>query len=116
MHYCLAWRKMDLITQLPTPNLKQFDDVTGGEQFIKWLESDNSINDEIANTICKGLEKTTERLRLNASKNNIKLSCIISDSLAKEVATLLCINEANRQIHCCKIKCYRNKQNCFNQR
>jgi len=115
MHYCLAWRKMDLIAQLPTPNLKQFDGVTGGEQFIKWLESDNSISDEIADTICKGLEDTTERLRLKASKNNITLSCIISNSLAKEVATLLCINEANRQIHCCKVKRYRNEQHCFNQ-
>lgn len=103
MHYCLAWRRMDLISQLPKPNLNSISsDITDGESFLIWLENGNEITYEVAKDICKSLEEETKRLRKTAHKNNIKLSCIISDALVKEVATLLCINEANREIHCNK--------------
>jgi len=115
MHYCLAWRRIDLITRLPKPNLREIESVTDGESFIKWLESDNLISDKVANIICKGLEEETKRLSLKANKNNRELNCIISNTLAKEVATLLCINEANRQIHCSKGGYRIYKDRCFNE-
>jgi len=116
MHYCLAWRKMDLVSQLPMPNLNLIStDITDGESFIRWLENGNKITYEMAKDICKSLEEETERLRKKAHKNNVKLSCIISDALMNEVAILLCINEANRQIHSYKYKRTRYKDRCFNE-
>lgn len=117
MHYCLAWRRMDLISQLPKPNLNLIStDITDGESFIKWIEYGNEITYEMAKDICKSLEEETERLRKEAHKNDIKLSCIISDVLVKEVATLLCINEANRQIHSNNlVSIVRIEDRCFNE-
>ncbi|AJG98557.1 hypothetical protein LF65_01959 [Clostridium beijerinckii] len=115
MHYCLSWRRMDLISQLSKPNFKIISaDITDGEAFITWLEDGNKITYEMAQYICKSIEEETERLRKKAYKNNMKLTCIISDALVKEVATLFCINEANRQIHIYKYKRSRNKERCFN--
>lgn len=117
MHYCLAWRRMDLISQLPKPNLNSIlTDITDGESFIRWLENGNEITYEVAKDICNSLEEETKRLRKTAHKNNVKLSCIISDALVKEVATLLCINEANREIHCNKKESgrVRIEERCFN--
>ena len=99
MHYCVAWRKMDLVKQLPCPNLENVNGVSDGESFIRWLEEGNEISDEMAYRICREIETITKRMNLRASKNNQRLSCIISNSLAKEVATLLCISEANKQIY-----------------
>lgn len=116
MHYCLAWRRMDLISQLPKPNLNNIStDITDGESFIRWLENGNEITYEVAKDICKSLEEETKRLRKTAHKNNVKLSCIISDALVKEVAILLCINEANREIHSENFKGKgRIEERCFN--
>ncbi|MDU5107343.1 hypothetical protein [Clostridium sp.] len=115
MHYCLAWRRMDLISQLPKPNLSSIsNDITDGESFLIWLENGNEITYEMAKDICKSLEEETKRLRKTAKKNGIKLSCIISDALVKEVATLLCINEANREIHSEKLVKSRIEERCFN--
>lgn len=116
MHYCLAWRRMDLISQLPKPNLNNIStDIMDGESFIRWLENGNEITYEVAKDICKSLEEETKRLRKTAHKNNVKLSCIISDALVKEVAILLCINEANREIHSENFKGKgRIEERCFN--
>lgn len=114
MHYSLAWRKMDLVNQLYAPILQNIKGVTDGESFIKWLEDGNVITDRMANDICEELEKKTERLNLKASKNNQELSCVISSSLSKEVALLLCISEANRQIHANNIRRTRKYPGLFN--
>lgn len=115
MHYCLAWRKMDLVCQLPKPNFNLISaDITDGESFIRWLENGNKITYEMAEIICRSLEEETKRLRKKAYKNGVKLSCIISDALMKEVATLLCLNEANRQIHIKLTRKKRIENRCFN--
>lgn len=99
LHYCIAWRKNDIVDNLPIVNLSLIsNEVCDGEAFIKWLEEGNNLSHKQSKEICKSLEEETERLRVTASKNNVELNCIISDSLMCEVATLLCINEANRQI------------------
>lgn len=116
MHYCLAWRKTDLTSKLPDPNLKMIEGVTDGESFIKWLEAGNEINDALAYDICKSIEEATNRLRKISSKNEVTLCCVISEVFYKEVATLLCINKANREIHM-KIKSKARKNNSiFNNR
>lgn len=116
MHYCLAWRKNDLVSQLPKPNLNLIsNNITDGESFIRWIENGNEIIYEIAKDICNSLEEETKRLRKKAHKNDIKLNCIIPDVLVKEVATLLCINEANRQIHCNLYYRKRYEDRCFNE-
>lgn len=114
MHYSLAWRKMDLVNQLYAPLLQNIEGVTDGESFIRWLEEGNVITDRMANDICEELEKKTERLKLKASKNNQELSCVISSSLSREVALLLCISEANRQIHANNIRRARKYSGLFN--
>lgn len=114
MHYCIAWRKKDLLNQLPIPALTVIDGVTDGESFIRWLENGNEITDNMAHYICKSLEEVTTRLRLRASKNDEELNCVISDALSKEIALLLYINEANRQIHFLKYKKRRYKNRPFN--
>ncbi|MBN1054904.1 hypothetical protein DVW05_06010 [Clostridium botulinum] len=114
MHYSLAWRKMDLASKLPAPILQNIEGVTDGESFIRWLEEGNEITDKMANTICKELENKTKRLKLKASKNNQELSCFISSSLSKEVAMLICLSEANRQIHISNIRRKRKHIGLFN--
>ncbi|MGN2349570.1 hypothetical protein ACTFH7_13810 [Clostridium cagae] len=114
MHYSLAWRKMDLASKLPAPILQNIEGVTDGESFIRWLEEGNEITDKMANTICKELENKTKRLKLKASKNNQELSCVISSSLSKEVAMLICLSEANRQIHISNIRRKRKHIGLFN--
>lgn len=114
MHYSLAWRKNDLANKLSVPILERIDGVTDGESFIKWLEEGNEITDRMAYDICKDLENMTRRLNLKASKNNQELSCVISSSLSKEVATLLCICEANRQIHSKNIRKIKSDTGLFN--
>ena len=48
---------MDLISQLPKPNLNSIStDITDGESFIRWLENGNEITYEVAKDICKSLE------------------------------------------------------------
>ena len=98
LHYTLAWRKMDFFNNISVPVLQNIEGVTDGESFIKWLEEGNEITDKLALNICTDLEERSRRLNLKASKNNQKLTCVISSSLVKEVALLLCICEANRQI------------------
>lgn len=115
MHYCVAWRKMDLVDQLPIPNLKIIDNVTNGESFIKWLEDGNELSEDMAYKICKSLEDKTNRLKLKAKKNNSYLNCVISSALVNEVALVLCINAANKEIHCSKNKHYRFKHRSFNE-
>lgn len=114
MNYCVAWRKNDLINRLPTPNLKVVNGNSDGESFIRWLEAGNSISEEVAYKICNQLEEETKRLRLKAGKNQRELCCIIPDPFMKEIALILCINEANRQIHFNKIKRKRYENRVFN--
>lgn len=116
MHYCVSWRKTDLIEQLPTPNLHYISGVTDGESFIEWLESGNEITYNLAKEICKYIEEMTEKMKLKANKNKGELNCVISDALTNEIALLLCINEANRQIHFSKYKKHRKKHRIFNGR
>ncbi|MCS6103540.1 hypothetical protein DWV12_14605 [Clostridium botulinum] len=102
LHYTLAWRKMDLFDKLSLPILQNIEGITDGESFIKWLEEGNEITDRIALSICEDLEEQTRRLNLKASKNDQRLSCVISSNLSREVALLLCICESNRQIYAAK--------------
>ena len=116
MHYSLAWRKSDFVMNLPKPNLRVIEGVSDGESFIKWLEAGNEIDDKLAYVICRDIEETTNRLRKKANKNGGTLCCIISDVFYKEVATLLCINIANREIHFSKNIRRRNENCIFNKR
>ena len=102
MHFTLAWRKMDLVEHLPTPDLRIIPGVYDGESFIQWLEKGNKLSGKMASDICNSIETITKRINLKANKNNQRLSCVISSSLSKEVATLICICEANKQIHISK--------------
>ena len=114
MHYCVAWRKMDLVDQLPIPSIRSIEGITDGESFIKWLEDGNELTENRSYKICKSIEEKTYRLRLKAKKNNAYLNCIISSHLIKEVALLLCINAANREIHYSKNNNFRLEHRAFN--
>lgn len=99
LHFCLAWRRTDLRDNLPSINLSMIsDDLSDGESFINWLKQGNKLSYEQSRYICEALEEETARLRKKANKTDEFLHCIIADSLMWEVATLLCINEANKQI------------------
>ena len=102
MHYTLAWRRMDFVEKLPLPDLRLIPGVIDGETFIQWLENGNKLDDKMAMDICSSIEEITKRLNLTANKNQQRLSCIISSTFVKEVATLVCISEANKQIHVAK--------------
>lgn len=115
IHYCVAWRKSDLVKKLPKPNLRIIGGIKDGEDFIKWLEDGNELDEKVAYDICKGIEETTNRLRLKAGKNDMDLCCVIPEVFNKEVATLLCINEANREIHFNKSKHFRDEEVVFNK-
>lgn len=100
LHFCLAWRRMDLVENLPSVDLSMISsDVSDGELFINWLKDGNKLTYQQSRYICETLEEETARLRKRANKNDEILHCIIPDSLMYEVATLLCINEANKQIY-----------------
>ncbi|MDM0993459.1 hypothetical protein QTI96_01615 [Clostridium perfringens] len=116
MHFTLAWRRRDLVEQLPVPDLRIIPEVSDGESFIKWLEDGNEISDKMAIEICNSIEVITKRINLTANKNDQRLSCIISSELSKEVATLLCISEANKQIHISKSHKKIVHKNLFNKR
>lgn len=113
LHYTLAWRKMDFFNKISIPVLQNIEGVKDGESFIRWLEEGNEITDKMASFICEDLEEKTRRLNLKASKNNQRLSCVISSNLSKEVALLLCICEANRQICAAKKNIIKNHSSIF---
>ena len=100
LHFCLAWRRTDLRDNLPSVDLSMISsDVSDGELFINWLKEGNKLTHQQSRYICETLEEETKRLRNKANKNDEFLHCVIADSLMWEVATLLCINEANKQIY-----------------
>lgn len=114
MHFCVAWRRTDIIDKLPQINLKLIDGVSDGESFFKWLENGGEITDEIARIVCKYMEERVDRLGLKINKTTKQITCILPEVMYKEIALLLFISEANRQIHTIKYKRARKKNTILN--
>lgn len=115
LHFSLAWRRNDILTQIPIIDLKLIDlEIDNGESFIRWLEEGNKLSFEDCKYICKLVEERTNRLREKANKNKVQLRCIICDVLIEPIAILLTINEANRQIHTNKYKNLQKYEKCMN--
>ena len=96
LHLCLAWRRNDLITKLPTPNLNLIDDIEKYPNFIEWLKDGNELSEKTSLLICKDIETKVKRFNITANKNQQNLLCIIPKFLSKHLAILLCINKTNK--------------------
>ncbi|MGU8835527.1 hypothetical protein ACV3UL_14700 [Clostridium perfringens] len=98
LHLCLAWRRNDLSTKLPSPNLNLISNLGEYNNFIEWLEDDNELSERLSLTICKDIENKVNRFNLVANKNQQNLLCVIPKFLCKHLALLLCINETNKKL------------------
>ena len=97
--FCLAWRRKDIQSKLSKPIFEFISSYQDAESLIEWFEQGNELDEMTAIKICKGIEEETERIRKETNKTKAELMCTISEEFAKDLATLLCICEANRQIH-----------------
>ncbi|SCJ87525.1 Uncharacterised protein [uncultured Clostridium sp.] len=98
LHLCLAWRRNDLTTKLPSPNLNLISNLKDYNDFIEWLESGNELSERVSLLICHDIETKVKRFNFTASKNNENLACVIPKFLSRHLALILCINEANKQL------------------
>ena len=97
--FCLAWRRKDIQRKLSKPIFEFISSYEDAESLIEWFEQGNELDEMTAIKICKGIEEETERIRKETNKTKVELMCVISEEFAKDLATLLCICEANRQIY-----------------
>ncbi|QAA31748.1 hypothetical protein [Clostridium manihotivorum] len=108
IHFVFAWRRNDIIEQLPKPNLKLigYDD---GIKFLEDLKNDMFIFEEYhGEKICKDITEYVYRMGLVSNKNKQQLEASIQANIYKHLGLLMCICEGNRQ-YCKKIE--RKRQN-----
>jgi hypothetical protein len=97
IHFVFAWRKSDILEQLPKPNLK----LIGYEDGVKFLE--DLTNDKFkfeeyhGERICKDVTEFIYRIDLKAFKNDEQLEASIPSIIYKYLGLLMCICEGNRQ-------------------
>lgn len=98
MHYCIAWRRSDLINQLPKPNMNLIGRFIGNNDFNDWIKKkENTFSEEMGKLICEDIEDKVKLFNLKSSKTNSTLTCIIPQHMHQTLGLLFCICESNRK-------------------
>ena len=96
LHLCMAWRRGDLIENLPNPNLNLIKYGLSPEELLSWINEGNRLDEKTSILICSDIEEKVNAFRLVTNKTQENLTCIIPKVLAKDLALLICINYANK--------------------
>ncbi|MCB2297933.1 hypothetical protein [Clostridium tagluense] len=97
VHFVFAWRRSDILEQLPKPNFKLigYDD---GVKFLEDLRDEKfKFEEHHGEKICKDVTEYAYRVDLRAFKNGEQLEASIPSIIYKYLGILMCICEGNRQ-------------------